>query len=44
MVGHVNFMGYTTMFIMGSLVGMVILWLVIDTKCYIAPKKERGKR
>jgi hypothetical protein len=33
-------MGYVTMFILGMM-GSVVLWLLIDTKCYIAPKKEK---
>ena len=43
-MGYVNYMGYATMFIIGMMTGTVVLWLVIDTKCYIAPKKERGRK
>lgn len=34
-------MGYVVMYILGMMSGVVVLWLVIDTKCYIAPMKER---
>jgi hypothetical protein len=34
-------MGYVAMFILGMMMGSVVLWLLIDTMCYIAPKKER---
>ena len=37
-------MGYVVYFILGMMTGTAVLWLVIDTKRYIAPKKERGRK
>jgi hypothetical protein len=37
-------MGNVTIFLAGMMMGSVVLWLIIDLRYYIAPKKERGRK